>query len=103
MTDKINGLLQSLNVAVGAVYIVPCNLSTIDGLINGAVITETAKMQIYQVHFGFSLGMSILDNCTVKNTNTIMVAELVIHGHQYLHSTEKQLYVIVELLELNFH
>ena len=24
-------------------------------------------------------------------------------GHQYLHSTEKQLYVIVELLELSFH
>ena len=35
--------------------------------------------------------------------NTIMVMKLIIHGHPYLHSTEKQLYVIVELLELNFH
>ena len=36
--DKINGLLQSLDAAVGAVYIVSCNLSTVDGL-NGAVCT----------------------------------------------------------------
>ena len=36
---KINGLLQSLNAAVGAVCIVSCNLSTVDGLINGAVCT----------------------------------------------------------------
>ena len=37
--NKINGLLQNLNVAVGAVYIVSCNLSTVDGLIDGAVCT----------------------------------------------------------------
>ena len=37
--DKINGLLQSLNVAVGVVCIVSCNLSTVDGLINGIVCT----------------------------------------------------------------
>ena len=37
--NKINGLLQSLDAAVGAVYIVSCNLSTVDGLINGAVCT----------------------------------------------------------------
>ena len=37
--DKINGLLRSLDAAVGAVYIVSCNLSTVDGLINGAVCT----------------------------------------------------------------
>ena len=29
--------------------------------------------------------------------------KLVIHGHQYLHNTEKQLHVIVEQSELNFH
>ena len=37
--DKINGLLQSLDAAVGAIYIISCNLSTVDGLINGAVCT----------------------------------------------------------------
>ena len=37
--DQINGLLQHLDAAVGAVYIVSCNLSTVDGLINGAVCT----------------------------------------------------------------
>ena len=37
--DKINGLLQSLDAAVGAVYIVNCNLSTVDCLINGAGCT----------------------------------------------------------------
>ena len=37
--DKRNGLLQSLNIAVGAVYIVSCNLSTVDGLINEVVCT----------------------------------------------------------------
>ena len=37
--NKINGLLQSLDAAVGAVYIVSCNLSTVDGLINGTVCT----------------------------------------------------------------
>ena len=37
--DKINGLLRSLNTAVGAVYIAFCNLSTVDGLINGVVCT----------------------------------------------------------------
>ena len=37
--DKINGLMRSLDAAVGTVYIVLCNLSTIDGLINGAVCT----------------------------------------------------------------
>ena len=57
-------------------------------------------MEIYQVHSGFSLKMNRLDNFTVKNTNTIMMMELIMHGHQYLHSTEKQLYIIVEL---NFH
>ena len=62
-----------------------------------------AKMELYQVHSGFCLKMNRLDNFTVKNTNTIMVMELIIHGHPSLHSTEKQPYVIVELLELNFH
>ena len=37
--NKINGLLQSLDAAVGAVYIISCNLSTVDGLVNGAVCT----------------------------------------------------------------
>ena len=37
--DKINGLLRSLDAAVGAVYIASCNLSTVDGLINGASCT----------------------------------------------------------------
>ena len=37
--DQINGLLRSLDAAVGAVYIVSCNLSMVDGLINGAVCT----------------------------------------------------------------
>ena len=84
--NKINGLLRSLDAAVGAVYIVSCNLSTVDGLINGAVCT-----------------IQHIDYRNSKNTKTIMMMELIIHGHPYLHSTEKQLYVIVELLELNFH
>ena len=37
--DKISGLLRSLDAAVGAVYIVSCNFSAVDGLINGAVCT----------------------------------------------------------------
>ena len=54
------------------------------------LITETAKMELYQGHSGFSLKMNRLDNFTVKNTNTIMVTELIIHGHPSLHSIEKQ-------------
>ena len=38
--DKIYGLMRSLDAAVGAVYIVSCNLSTVDGLINGTVCTS---------------------------------------------------------------
>ena len=97
--DKINGLLRSLDAAVGAVYIVSCNLSTVDGLINGAVCTikhidyRNSKNgiipSILWVQFE---DVNRLDNFTIKNTNTIMVMEFLIHGHPYLHSTEKQLY-----------
>ena len=66
------------------------------------MITETAKTELYQVYSGCSCKTNRLDNFTVKNTNTIMVMEFLIHGHPYLHSTEKQLYVIVELLRAQF-
>ena len=35
----ISGLLRKLDAAVNSVYIVSCNLSTVDGLINGAICT----------------------------------------------------------------
>ena len=35
----ISGLLRKLDAAVNSVYIVSCNLSTADGLINGAICT----------------------------------------------------------------
>ena len=79
-----------------------CNLSTVDGLINGAVCT-----------------MKHIDYTNGKNNNipstlwvqfededigkTITQMKLVIRGHQYLHNTEKQLHVIVEQSERHFH
>ena len=104
--NKINGLLQSLDAAVGAVYIVSCNLSAVDGLINGAVCT------MKHIDYRNSKNGNIPSTLWVQFEDeqvgqlyyhTIMVTELIIHKQPYLHSTEKQLYVIVELLELNFH
>ena len=37
--SHISGLLRKLDAAVNSVYIVSCNLSTVDGLINGAICT----------------------------------------------------------------
>ena len=37
--NEINGLLQRLDAAVSGVYIVSCNLLTVDGLVNGDVCT----------------------------------------------------------------
>ena len=37
--SQISGLMRNLHAAVNSVYIVSCNLSTVDGLINGAICT----------------------------------------------------------------